>query len=231
MKIPRAPHRWSVTPKQAVEIQQRLSSRVITSAQSKQIRFVAGVDAAFPRDTGRCLAGVVIWDIRDRQVIEQHTVSREVSFPYVPGLLSFREAPAVLAAIAKLKHVPDAIMLDGQGLAHPRRFGIACHVGVIINTVVVGCAKSRLVGEHKEPATRRGSKAVVSHRGERIGTVLRTQTGVRPVFVSVGHNIDLPTAERLVLACATRYRLPEPTRLADKLVSKKSKKLALERAD
>lgn len=229
MKIPRAPHRWSVTPTQAVEIQRRLSSQVNTSAPSKQIRFVAGVDAAFPRDTGRCVAGVVVWDLRDRRVIEHHTVSREVSFPYVPGLLSFREAPAVLAAIAKLKHVPDAIMLDGQGLAHPRRFGIACHVGVIMDAVVIGCAKSRLVGEHKEPSSRRGSKAVLTQRGEKIGTVLRTQTGVRPVFVSVGHNIDLTTAVRVVLACATSYRLPDPTRLADKIVSKKSRALATRR--
>jgi deoxyribonuclease V len=136
----------------------------------------------------------------------------------VPGLLSFREAPAVLAALRRLRTVPDALICDGQGLAHPRRFGLACHVGLIADLPAVGCGKSRLCGEHREPGRRRGSRARLVHDGEVVGTVLRTRVGVKPVYVSVGHRIDLPAAERLVLDCAVRFRLPEPTRLADALV-------------
>lgn len=143
---------------------------------------------------------------------------RPLVFPYIPGLLSFREAPAVLAALRRLRHEPDAIMCDAHGYAHPRRFGLACHVGVICGLPTVGCAKSRLVGAHRAPGRRRGSRTRLRHDGEVIGMVLRTQDAVRPVFVSVGHLVDLDSAARLVLACAVSYRLPEPTRLADRLV-------------
>lgn len=218
MKIPRAPHRWKVTPRQAIAIQQRLASEVLHAAPPGPIRLVAGVDAAFSADSKQCLAAVVLWDIDKRQVVEQHTAVRTLTFPYIPGLLSFREAPAVLSALRKLRDEPDAIVCDAQGFAHPRRFGLACHVGVICDRPAIGCAKSVLIGEYREPAIRRGSRAALEHDGERIGTVLRTRTGVKPVFVSVGHLIDLPGAERVVLDCAPRYRLPEPTRLADAAV-------------
>ncbi len=182
------------------------------------VRLVAGVDAAFSADAERCIAAAVLWDVRSGEVVEARTAERPVTFPYVPGLLSFREAPAVLAALRRLKGEPDAIICDAHGVAHPRRFGLACHVGVICGVPTVGCAKSRLVGEHREPGAVRGSRCEVRDRGAVVGSVLRTRHGVRPVYVSVGHLIDLRTAERLVLRCATMFRLPEPTRLADKLV-------------
>jgi deoxyribonuclease V len=220
MKIPRAPHRWSLTPKDAVALQRRLAARVSFVAPRRRLRLVAGVDAAFTADGRHCIAGVVLWDREENAVCEEAVALRPLTFPYVPGLLSFREAPAVIAALRQLRATPDALMYDGHGFAHPRRFGIASHVGLLAALPAIGCAKSVLVGEHAAPPARRGATAPLLHRGERIGTVLRTQDGVRPVFVSVGHRMDLGSCEALVLACATRYRLPEPTRLADRLVAR-----------
>ncbi len=160
----------------------------------------------------------MLWDIRQRVVVEQQTATRRLTFPYVPGLLSFRESPAILAALRKLRRTPDALMCDAHGFAHPRRFGLACHLGVLCDLPTIGCAKSRLVGTHREPGLKHGMRARLTDDGELIGWVLRTQDGVKPVFVSVGHRIDLRTAARVVVACALRYRLPEPTRLADHLV-------------
>lgn len=185
----------------------------------KKIRLVAGVDAAFGKDPDRCIAGLVLWDIKTHEVVEQHIAARKPGFPYIPGLLSFREAPAVIAALRKLSDIPDAVMFDGQGVAHPRRFGIACHVGVLLDLCAVGCGKSRLIGAHQEPATQRGSEAELVHKAELVGSVLRTRDKVNPVYVSVGHRMTLPGAVQLVLDCATGYRLPEPTRLADRLVA------------
>jgi deoxyribonuclease V len=184
------------------------------------IRFIAGLDAAFSRDGLECLGAVVLWDMSDRRVVEQHVGRRLLRFPYVPGLLSFREAPALLAALRRLRTTPDLLMCDGQGLAHPRRFGIACHLGVLCDLPAVGCAKSRLVGQHEEPPQPRGASVPLRQHDEILGVVLRTQSGVRPVYVSVGHRIDLAGAQRIVLTCAVRYRLPEPTRLADHLAAR-----------
>ncbi|MGH9461167.1 MAG: deoxyribonuclease V, partial [Vicinamibacteria bacterium] len=219
MRIPRPPHSWSVTPAQAIQIQKRLAGRVRQSAPRKLLRFIAGVDLAFSRDGRHSLAGVVLWDVKDALVIEEQVATKPLAFPYVPGLLSFRESPAVLAALRKLRRTPDCVMCDGHGFAHPRRFGLACHVGVLCNVPTIGCAKSLLIGDHREPRSKRGSRADLTDAGDIIGTVLRTRDGLRPVFVSIGHRIDLPTAERVVLDCATRYRLPEPTRRADRLVA------------
>ncbi len=218
MRIPRPPHRWNVTPRQAIAIQQRLAAGVRRTPPRRRIRYVVGVDAAFAGDGAHCLAAAVLWDLRDRTVLEERVAERPLIFPYVPGLLSFREAPAVIAALRKLRCEPDALMCDAQGYAHPRRFGLACHVGAICRRPTLGCAKSVLIGEYRAPAERRGARAALRDGGERVGTVLRTRTGVKPVFVSVGHLIDLATAERLVLECAVQYRLPEPTRLADRVV-------------
>ena len=215
MKLPRAIHSWALSPKQAIALQRKLAARVRMEPLPSAVRFVAGLDAAFTPD--ECVAAVVLWDLDRRDVVEQHVARVPLRFPYIPGLLSFREAPALLAALKKLRQKPDVLMCDGQGIAHPRRFGIACHVGVLADLPSVGCAKSLLVGEYREPAPRRGSAAALTDRDERIGTVLRTRDGVRPVFVSVGHCADLPTMKDLVLRCASRYRLPEPTRLADQL--------------
>lgn len=214
MHIARVPHRWSVTPSRAIAIQKRLAARVRIAAPRVPIRRIAGVDAAFSTDGRNCLAAAVLWDLQTRTVIEERVAVRPLTFRYVPGLLTFREAPAILAALRRLKRAPDALMCDGHGYSHPRRFGIACHVGVLVGLPTVGCAKSRLIGEETEPGPARGARAALRDRGEIIASVLRTQDGVRPLYISVGHLVDLPAAERLVLACADRYRLPEPTRLA-----------------
>ena len=193
--------------------------RVSAIKPAGRFRFIAGLDAAFTADGQECIAAVVVWDLLEQRAIEQCAARRKLTFPYIPGLLSFREIPALLAALRKLKRQPDLLMCDGQGLAHPRRFGIACHLGVLCDMPAVGCAKTRLVGTHVEPVQERGGHTLLRDKEEVIGAVLRTQTGVRPVYISVGHKIDLPTAERIVLDCAVRYRLPEPTRLADRLVA------------
>ncbi len=225
MKIPSAPHRWSLTPRQAIAVQTKLASAVRQSKPDRPIRLVVGADMAISRDGRRCIAAVVLWDMRTQTVVEEHVAVRTLSFPYVPGLLSFREAPVVLAALRKLRQTPDVLMCDGHGLAHPRRFGIACHVGVITGLPTIGCAKNRLVGEHEAPAEQRGAKTRLIHQGQTIGIVLRTRTRVKPVFVSVGHRIDLRSAKRIVLQCALRYRLPEPTRLADRLAAEAKRRI------
>ena len=220
MKIPRTPHPWNLTPSEAIEVQRQLARRVSRSAPRRRIRTIVGVDCAFSADGEHCLAAAVVWQVDLGRVVEERVKSRPLRFPYVPGLLSFREAPAVLAALRALRCEPDALMVDGHGLAHPRRFGIACHLGLLCGLPTIGVAKSRLCGEHREPAAKRGSRTELVHHGERIGTVLRTRDGVRPLYVSIGHAMDLPAAERSVLRCGAGYRLPEPTRLADRAVAR-----------
>jgi deoxyribonuclease V len=217
MKIPRAPHAWNVSPRRAVEIQRALASRVRSARPRRPFRFVAGVDAAFL--DGECIAAAVVWDAFHGELVEERIVRRSVGFPYVPGLLSFRETPAVVAALRKLRLEPDAVICDAHGLAHPRRFGLACHVGLLVDRPTLGCAKSRLCGEHRDLGPRRGARAALVHDGRIVGRVVRTKDGVRPVYVSIGHAIDLASAVRLVLACAVGHRLPEPTRRADRLVA------------
>jgi deoxyribonuclease V len=219
VKIRRAPHAWNLSPARAIEVQRRLAARVRARAPRRTIRTVAGVDCAFTADASRCLAAVVLWDLEARRVLEMRWASRPLRFPYVPGLLSFREAPAVLAALRALRRTPDALMCDGHGVAHPRRFGIACHLGLLCDLPTLGVAKSRLIGEHREPGRERGARASLTDGGERIGTVLRTRVDVKPVYVSVGHLLDLPSAERLALSAAQGFRLPEPTRRADRAVA------------
>ncbi len=176
-------------------------------------RTVAGVDVSL---CGRGVrAAIVVFRLPGLEPLETALAERPVEFPYVPGLLSFRELPALLDAWAALEIRPDLLLVDGHGLAHPRRCGIASHVGLELDRPSIGCGKSRLIGEHRDPGPRRGASTQLRHDGEVIGRVLRTRDGVRPVFVSIGHRIDLATATRCVLAWATRYRLPEPIRAAD----------------
>jgi len=175
---------------------------------------------AFAPDGRRCIAGVVLWDRQTQVVVEERLAVRDARFPYVPGLLSFREAPAVLAALRKLQQRPDVLILDGQGLAHPRRMGLACHVGVLADLPTVGCAKSRLCGTFVEPGAHRGDRSDLTDGDDVIGAVLRTRDNVRCVYISVGHRADLEDAVALVLACCRRYRLPEPSRLAHQLVTR-----------
>lgn len=220
MRIARSPHPWSVTPRQARRIQETLRHAVIRDGVIHRLRLAAGADIAFSPDQAQCIAAVVVWDIAAGRVCEQHVVRRPVRFPYVPGLLSFREAPAILAALRKLRCTPDVFLFDGHGYAHPRRFGLACHLGVILDRPALGCAKSLLIGAGPEPLPHRGATAPLAHHGEHIGAALRTRAAVKPVYVSVGHRLCLEAALEVTLACGTRYRLPEPTRLADQLVSR-----------
>ena len=217
MRIPRAPHTWTLSPKRAIAVQRKLADRVRFEAPEHEVRRIAGVDCAFPGD--EVVAAAVLYDIEADTVVEQHVVRQPVRFPYVPGLLSFREVPPILAALRRLHGTPDAVMCDGHGFAHPRRFGLACHVGVLCDLPSIGVAKTRLVGTHREPGIRRGARTALVAAGERIGTVLRTRDGVRPIYVSVGHRIDLETAVALALRCSRGYRQPEPTRLADRTVT------------
>jgi deoxyribonuclease V len=167
----------------------------------------------------------VVWDVRAQQVVEQHVTYRPTRFPYVPGLLSFREAPALVAVLRKLRCEPDVFMFDGQGLAHPRHFGLACHMGILIDRPSLGCAKSLLVGTCETPQPARGSTAPLEHRGERIGMAVRTRDNVRPVYVSIGHRLSLSAAVKVVLASSIGFRLPEPVRLADQLVAREKKRI------
>jgi len=201
-----------VTPREAAELQLRLRGRVLRTGTVRP-RLVAGVDVSVKGDVAR--AAVVV--LRDLEPVEEIAVERRVEFPYVPGLLSFRELPPLLAAWKKVKTRPDVIIVDGQGYAHPRRFGLACHLGVLLDLPTVGCAKSRLIGEYEDPPPERGAWAPLVDGGERIGAALRTQHGTNVVYVSIGHRVTLGTAIRVVLACAPHCRLPEPQRLADRL--------------
>lgn len=219
MKLPRVPHSWRLSPARALAVQRRLAARVRIEPLAGGVRFVVGLDAAFSADERDCLAAAVVWDLVERRVVEVATARRPVRFPYVPGLLSFREAPALLAALRKLRGRPDVLLCDGQGLAHPRRFGIACHLGVLCDLPAVGCAKSRLVGEHGNLPAAAGARTELVFAGEVVGAVVRTRAGVRPVYVSAGHRCDLDSAVALVLACVAGRRLPEPTRLADRWVA------------
>jgi len=220
MKIPPPLHRWSLSPQAAIRLQQRLACRVRVAPLRRPIRLVAGVDLAFSPDQQRCVAGIVVYDLETRSVVQETLAWRPVRFPYVPGLLSFREIPAALAAVRKLQAVPHVFIFDGQGLAHPRRFGLASHAGLLIDRPTIGCAKSRLCGEHRDPPAAPGRFAALIDRGQTVGAVLRTRRGVKPVFVSVGHLAALEDAVRVVMACVQQYRLPEPTRLAHIMVTR-----------
>ncbi len=213
VKFPRVPHSWRVTPKRAIALQRALAARVRLEPPRAPLRYLAGLDAAFSPDGKGCIAGVVLWDAKTQTVVEEHTAQGPLLFPYIPGLLSFREAPTLMRVLRRLQQAPDALMCDGQGMAHPRRLGIACHLGVICGLPSLGCAKSRLVGEHEDPPRRRGGQAALVDRDEVVGTVLRTQRSSRPVFVSVGHLMDLGTATDLVLASAGRGLTPTECRV------------------
>ena len=181
---------------------------------SEPVRLVAGADVSYDRGSPVLYAAVVVLDAERLEVVEVGTATARAEFPYLPGYLSFRELPALLAAVAKLRTRPDLVLCDGHGRAHPRRFGLACHLGVTLDLPTIGCAKSRLVGEHREPGARRGSHVALREDGERIGEVLRTREGVAPVYVCVGHRVSLATARRLVLRFSPRYRVAEPIRAA-----------------
>jgi deoxyribonuclease V len=207
-------HSWQVSTKQAIEIQKKLAGEVSRTGSVSTPHFIAGVDISVNRFSKTGTGAVVVLSYPDLQVVETQVVTDRVVFPYVPGLLSFREAPLLLAAFEKIKIKPDIIMVDGQGIAHPRRCGIASHLGLLLGISTIGCAKSRLCGEHEIPGIKAGSFTELKDDGEVIGAVLRTRENVKPLYISIGHMIDLPVAIKWVMACYRGYRLPEPTRLA-----------------
>jgi deoxyribonuclease V len=215
-----ARHNWNLTPTEAVELQKELSGEVIrVDDLTEPVKTVGGIDLGFDMKNETCRAVAVVLKFPELELIEKSEITMPVGFPYVPGLLSFREAPAAIAALEKLENLPDLILCDGQGIAHPRRFGIACHIGVLTDIPTIGVAKSVLVGKFENLGEKRGNWAPMIHRGEEVGVALRTRDGVQPVYVSIGHKISLETAVKYVLACAPKYRLPETTRLADRLAS------------
>lgn len=218
MKKPKQLHPWNVTPKEAIAIQQRLRAKIIVERLAKPIRYVAGGDISFGKGSDVVYAGIVVLQLPELIEVARSTAVTRVWFPYIPGLLSFRESPALLEAWARLKTRPDLLMVDGQGLAHPRRFGIACHLGLLLDLPAIGCAKSLLTGKFAEPVPRAGSYSPLVDNGI-IGVALRTADRVRPVFVSVGHRIILEEAIRIVMKCSKGYRVPEPTRRAHLLVN------------
>ena len=212
-------HRWSVSPESAIKIQLTLAPMVSQTEAAGEFRVVAGADVAFSKDMATAIAAVVVWNVNDGCVVETRSATAPVTFPYIPGLLTFREAPALLKAIRRLKTRPDAFLFDGHGFSHPRRIGLASHLGLILDAPSAGCAKSRLIGDHVQPGSKRGSRRPLKHKRETLGAVLRTRDGVKPVYVSVGHRMSLDQAVALVLACGRGFRLPEPTRLADRMVA------------
>ena len=186
--------RWDLTPREAMRLQESLRERVELQDRFGDIRFVAGADMAFDPETEVAFAGVIVYRFPGLEEVERRMARRKLRFPYVPGLLSFRESPVLLAAFARLRTEPDLILIDGHGLAHPRRFGIACHIGILFDKPTIGCAKSRLVGEHQEPGKKAGSTTPLMLEGERIGVVLRTRDDVRPIYVTTGHRVSLDSA-------------------------------------
>ncbi len=220
-RLPPPLHEWTLTPREAVALQRELAGRLVARSARPvhALRFVAGVDVSYDKTTRLCHAAIVVIDREMMETVAETTLSEPARFPYVPGLLSFREIPPLIDALKKVRAPIDVFIADGHGYAHPRRFGLASHLGVVVDTSTVGCAKSILIGEHGTLGRRRGDRAplVDPKTGESIGVALRTRDGVAPVYVSVGHKISLDDAVELVLACAPRYRLTEPIRRAHTL--------------
>lgn len=214
-------HAWDVTREEAASIQEALRDEVIKEDELGVVRYVAGVDAGFEERDGQTVAraAVAVLSFPDLELHEHAVVRRPTSFPYVPGFLSFREAGALIEALEQLSTLPDLLLCDGQGLAHPRRFGLACHLGVLTNIPSIGVAKTRFIGQHEALAHERGAWQPLRDQDETVGVALRTQAGIKPLYVSIGHRISLQSAIHYVLACAPRYRQPETTRQAHRLAS------------
>jgi deoxyribonuclease V len=219
MTVPRHMHDWNVTPREAVQMQKQMRSLVQVAPLPRPAVTVAGADISFDRFSEVIYAGVVVVSLETLETVEEVGLVTRTTFPYVPGLLSFREAPAVIEALRGLTTEPDVLMIDGHGLAHPRRFGIASHIGVLLERPALGCGKSVLVGRFDAPGIERGAWSPMVDRGETIGAALRTKRGVQPVYVSVGNLIDLEEAIGVALAADGGYRIPEPTRRAHNLVN------------
>jgi deoxyribonuclease V len=207
-------HDWSLTPTEAIALQKQLAAQLIYDhpLDVTQVRYVAGVDVSVKNEVSQ--AAVVVLSFPDLVVVETVLAQQPTPFPYIPGLLSFREGPVLVDAFQRLQQVPDVFIFDGMGRAHPRRIGIAAHMGLWLDKPTIGCGKTHLIGQYTEPDPQRGSYSTLTDRGETIGVVLRTKDNVKPVYISVGHLSDLQTSIDLTLRCTTKYRLPEPIRAA-----------------
>lgn len=214
-------HRWDLTPKEAMALQSRLATEIVREDDFGMVARVAGVDVGFEDDGATTRAAVAVLGYPSLKLENSAIARLPTRFPYVPGLLSFREVPAVLAAMEQLDEMPDLLLCDGQGIAHPRRFGIASHLGLLLDIPAIGVAKTRLIGKHGEVPDERGAWVPLRHGNETVGAVLRTRPGVKPLYISTGHRIGLASAVAWVMACLTRYRLPETTRWAHRLASEK----------
>lgn len=212
-------HSWDVSPAEAIRIQQNLRRRLVVVDAPGRVETVAGVDVSYDKRAPSVYAAVVIMRLRDHAILETATAVQHATFPYIPGLLSFREAPVVLEAFTHIRRRPDCLLCDGQGIAHPRRFGLACHLGLLTDLPSIGCAKSLLVGAYREPARKRGSHRILIDKGDPVGIILRTRDGVQPVYVSPGYRMSLKRAREIVLRAHNGYRIPEPTRRAHHVVN------------
>jgi len=213
-------HNWNLPYDRARAVQTALAAKVRLVGLKKSPRLIAGLDCAFSKDGKRICAVIVVLKFGTFEIVETVTAVAKVAFPYIPGLLSFREAPVCIKAAKKLKTGPDIFLIDGQGIAHPRRLGLAAHLGLVFDRPTIGCAKSRLTGSFDDVGLQKGDYSLLTDKGETIGAVVRTRTNVKPLFVSVGNKCLLKDAIRTTLCCAVKYRLPEPTRLAHQMVSK-----------
>jgi deoxyribonuclease V len=207
-------HEWRVSPAQAMKIQVELAARVSRVGTITSPRLIAGVDISVDRWAKTGTGAVVVLSYPGLELVETKVVTDRIEFPYIPGLLSFRESPLIIKACEGLTVTPDLVFVDGQGYAHPRRMGIASHLGLLLNIPAIGCAKSRLIGSYQEPGDAAGNFTDLLDKGEVIGAALRTRDSVSPLFISIGHKISLPSAIDWVMACCRGYRIPEPTRLA-----------------
>lgn len=223
MKI-RQLHPWNVSAREAIEIQKRLRPLLNLKRLSGQVRYVAGADVSCKKNSNQFWAGVLVFSFPDLNRIEERWVKGRARFPYIPGLLSFRELPGILEAVRLLETEPDLILCDGQGIAHPRALGLASHLGLLLDRPVIGCAKNRLVGEYSKVGDQKGHYAPLVYRDHVIGAVLRTREKVKPLFVSPGNRITLEDSLKMVLDCCPRYRIPEPIRHAHLLVKDLTRK-------
>ncbi len=212
--------KWNISPAEAISIQKKLSSQVKICPLPHRTQWVAAADVSYSKNSDKLFASLVLCHLPDLKVHEGLVASARITFPYIPGLLSFRETPLVVELYNLLTRKPEIILCDGQGIAHTRRFGLASHIGLILNLPSIGCAKTKLVGEHKEVGPRKGQYQSLYYRKERVGVALRTRTGVKPIYVSPGHLADIPSSVRLVLRCCNSYRIPEPIRQAHLLANR-----------
>ena len=223
-------HSWNVSPQEAIKLQEKLKKRIILKKDFSKVKRIAGADISFSKKSNRGYAAVIVFSFPDNrrldearrqlEVLEEQHAIGSLKFPYIPGLLTFREGPLLIEAFKKIKIEPDVIIFDGQGIAHPKRLGLATHMGILLGKPTIGCAKSRLIGTYQEPKSEKNSYSLLKDDDEIIGAVLRTRDNISPVFISPGHRIDLKSSLEIVLECLRDYRLPEPTRQAHLLVNR-----------